>query len=553
MKNVRNAILMATVGVLIATPMVAQQNSQVNNLLMRFKNWRYGMVSVYKVTEGEPVTDLNILLGPPEPASTPEADSCRKKFDVETYVETGGEGLDEREIQIMLRSPGCKAYERYFTQKLAWQQAQFKKAFIVTTRRTVDEPFEVIGLLVQKNTESYYSLKDDLDPPSDIFLADLLQRKDLDETKLVDGVVKKMRDVLGGTAASNLLQYLENQVIQGNFENVTPEAQGIGEPGIEFVKKKHGVTTAIPEDNAQMYMRISDGAPQDYANHNEVIVSFADGISYRRYERDTVSLGYGQYDVDTTTATNRYLPKYGVELKYGLDEINYPSLWSERVALNALWGSSSLGIILPTNGWSDISTTFGNTRTMTHGGLGVNGAFDFPIKVISSSGLFHLSASYVFDDASQSDHMIFNPDNAGGQYEDYMVRFHASFQYSFAVAIDKSFLFRLRLGGTVYNMETWTFQGMNPDSLEYRKFEEQTLGGISGRVDFMTVSWSTPAGFSLSYFDETMLALAWLQIPIINQFNLRLDAKVFAPVFRDPRPWEQSAVVIPTARFIINF
>ena len=551
MKSVRIVVLLLAAGALVSSPLMAQQNSQVRNLLLRFKNWRYGMVSVYKVTEGDPVTNLNIILGPPEPEPSPEADSCRKKFDVESYVETGGEGFDERDIRILMRAPGCKAYERYYTQLLAWQQAQFKKAFVVTTRRTANEPFTVIGLLVQKNTESYYALKDDLDPPSEIFLADQLSRANLDEQKLVNGVAKSMRDVLDGTSAANLLEYLENQVIQGNFENVTPEAQGIGEEGIRFASKEYGVTTPITEDDPQMFMRISDGAPADYYKNNEVIVSVADGISYRRYERDSVSLGYGQFEVDSNANTNKFLPKYGVELKYGMEDINYPSLWSERIALNALWGSSSLGVILPTNGWSSLSTTFGNTRTMTHAGIGINGSFDFPIRIISNSGLFHVAGSYVFDDAVQSDHQLFNSDRS--RYEDFLVRFHGQFHYTFAVAIDEDFMFRLGLGGTVYGMETWSEVGNNPDSTQYQKVDNETVGGLSGRIDFMTTSWATPAGFTLSYFDETILGQAWLQIPIVTSFALRLDAKIFTPVFRDPRPWEQSAVVIPTARFIINF
>ncbi len=551
MKSTRNAILLAVTVLLAAGPTVAQQNSQVRNLLLRFKNWRYGMVSVYKVTEGEPVTNLNILLGPPEPQPSPEADSCRNRYEVENYVLTGGEGMDENEVRRLLRAPGCKAYERFYTQYTAWERAQFKKAFVVTTRRTANEPFQVIGLLVQKNTESFYTLKNDLDPPSDIFLGVDLSGVDLDESKLVQGVAKKGREILGGTSAATLLEYLENQVMQNNYENVTPEAQGIGEEGIRFARKEYGVTTPVDEDDTQTYMRISAGMPQEYQNNNEVIVSVADGVSYRRYERKTTDMGYGQFETDSTQATNANLPKYGVELTYGLDEINYPSLWSERMSLNALWGSSSLGIILPTNGWASVSEQFGNTRTMTNGGLGINGSFDFPIKVITESGVFHLSTSYIFDDASQSDHMRFNDET--NRYEDYMVRFHGSLQYSFAVAVDKDFLFRLRLGGTIYGMESWATTGSNPDSLEYRKVDDETVGGVSGRIDFMTLSWSTPVGFSLSYFDETVLTTAWLHIPIIDQFAMRLDARVFTPVFRDPRPWETSAVVIPSLKFIFNF
>lgn len=552
MRTIISTLCLAIIA-LAHVPATAQQNAQVKNLLMRFKNWRYGMVSVYKVPDGdeiESIRRLNILLGPREPEITDEAKDCKSRDDVESIVLTGGEGMDEKEIQNTLKKPGCKAYERYYTQKVAWERAQFKKAYVVTTRRNQDEPFEIIALLTQRNSESYYALKDDLDPPTDVFMPAQLNNIDLEKQFLMDGQALKGRDVLGGTAASNLLEYLNNQLIQSNYENVTPEAQGIGEEGIRFVDKKYGNTISIPEDNTQLYMRITEGWPQDYENNNEVIVSLADGVSYRRYERQMVN-NYGTMEYDSTQATNSNLPKYGVELKYGLEDINYPSLWSERLAMNAIWGSSKLGLILPTGGWSNLSTSFGNTRTMTHAGLGINGSFDFPIKVIDESGVFNLAMSYVFDDAVKSNHMVFNAD--ANQYQDFMVRYHATLQYSFAVSIDKDFLFRMRLGGTIYGMESWAEFYGSTDSSEFKNVKNTTVGGVSGRIEFMTTSWSTPAGFSLNYFDETVLGTAWLQIPVVTNFALRLDARVFAPVFRDPRPWETSAVVMPALRFIFNF
>ena len=120
-------------------------------------------------------------------------------------------------------------------------------------------------------------------------------------------------------------RYLTNQVIQGNMENVTPEAQGIGEEGIRFVKKRYGTTEGINEDSSPLYMRITEGLPQNYQNNNEIIVSALDGVSYRRFERPVINEG----EVDSAVPTNAYLPKYGVELKYGLEDINYPSIWSE--------------------------------------------------------------------------------------------------------------------------------------------------------------------------------------------------------------------------------
>lgn len=225
---------------LAMVPVQAQQNAQIKNLLLRFKNWRYGMISLYKVPdadEAESMRRLNILLGPREPEITDDAKECKSRDDVESIVLTGGEGMEEKEIQNILRKPGCKAYERYYTQKVAWEKAQFKKAYVLTTRRNQNEPFEIIGLLTQRNSESYYALKDDLDPPTDIYMPAQLQNVDLEKQFLMDGQALKGKDILGGTAAATLLDYLNNQLIQSNYENVTPEAQGIGEEGIRFVQR----------------------------------------------------------------------------------------------------------------------------------------------------------------------------------------------------------------------------------------------------------------------------------------------------------------------------
>lgn len=549
MTRLRHALYAVLMIAIFSAPAFAQQNSQINNLLLRYKNWRYGMVSVYKVAEGEDLVNLNVLLGPKEPDLPEDAKQCRGRDEIESYVLTGGEGMDDKEVQRLLRAPGCKSYERYYTQRVAWERAQFKKAYVVTTRRIPNEPYQFIGLLVQKNSESYYGLKDDLDPPSQVFLPIEL-KKDLDEAVLVNNVAMKGRDLLK-TGAKDLLEFINNQVVQGNYENVTPEAQGIGEEGIRFVPKRYGNTIGVTEDDPQTFIRITEGNPQLYQGNNEVIVSLADGVSYRRYE---VPKTAGQVDdFDTTKGTNSVLPKYGAELAYGLEAINYPSLWSERLTLNALWSSSRLGIILPSSGWASIAKDLGNTRKMTNGGLGLNGSFDFPIKVISESGVFNLSASYVFDDAKKSTHQVFDPIQRVSN--DYLVRYHGSLQYSFAIKIDKNFMFRMRLGGTVYGMETWADQVImgQQDSIQFKKSASTTVGGVSGRVDFMNTSWSTPVGFSLSYFDETVMGIAWLQVPVIDEFAIRLDAKIFTPVFRDPRPWENSAVVMPSARFIFNF
>ena len=181
MTRLRNAILVFPVLAMLAIPAESQQNSTVKNLLLRFKNWRYGMVSVFKVNEDETgVPGLNILLGPKEPDLSDEAKECKQKDEVESLVLTGGEGMDDNEQKALLGKKGCRAYERYYTQRVAWERAQFKKGYVVTTRKLPGEPFQVIALLTQRNSESYYAIKDDLDPPTDIFLALELQSKSLD-------------------------------------------------------------------------------------------------------------------------------------------------------------------------------------------------------------------------------------------------------------------------------------------------------------------------------------------------------------------------------------
>lgn len=553
MTKPRAGIALLLLSIILSLPAVGQQNAtQVRQLLQKFKNWRYGMVSVYKVNEEDgSVGKLNILLGPKEPELTDEAKLCKQRDEVESMVLTGGEGMEEKEIKKVLSAPGCKAYEKYYTQRVAWERAQFKKAYMVTMRRTGAEPVKVISLLVQKSSEAFYGMKDDLDPPSDMFLAGQLQRMNLDDTKLVDGVVKKAREILDGTPDSTLLDYLANQILQNNYENVTPESQGIGEDGISFVKRKYGNTIGVSEDDVNTFLRITEGLPQNYANDNELILSLADGITYRRYERPKSSTG--DEISDSTIATNLNPPKYGAELRYGLEDINYPSLWSQRMSLNALWGASRLGIVLPTAGWSSIASRFGSSQTLTTAGFGINGSFDFPIRLIDAAGIFNVSASFVFDDATQSENMMRNEEM--NRYDDHLIRFHASVQYSFAVKVDKDFLFRMRLGGTLYGAETWTEVPVaeGSDSLRYSKIDDEVVGGVSGRIEFMTTGWSTPAGLKISYFDESVLTKAWLQIPLSSQFAARIDASVFTPVFRDPRAWELESVVLPSINIIYNF
>jgi hypothetical protein len=361
-----------------------------------------------------------------------------------------------------------------------------------------------------------------------------------------------------------LYNYLENSVKQKEAVNITANAQGITSD-IEFLPKKFGVTKAVAEDNIQQYLRITDGQPLDYKNDDELTVGIFDLIRYRHYgklltrnnpedERDPDSVIY-----------NQYLPLFGAEIRYGLPEINYPSLWSERMTLNVMWQSNKLGIILPTNGWSNLSTSFFNQqRRLTNAGIGLYGSFDVPIKLINQGGVFNFNASYVFGDAKPNPintSLTFfgrtanqlTDSNSYRNYEiSYLPRFHAQAHYSFAINIDKYSFFRFKLGATAYMMQRFSelakFAGKDSktgkDIVEtknrlidqysyndlsiYNKYDglaiaglsglnaTETIAGLSGRIEFMTNTeeQTVPWGGALQYFDGSLSGDMWIQVPV---------------------------------------
>ncbi len=295
-----------------------------------------------------------------------------------------------------------------------------------------------------------------------------------------------------------------------------------------------------------------------YGKANELVVSM-DLISWKRYPMSYYEDSTGNLVPDTYYITNEDLPEFGVELKYGIDALSYPSMWSERMTLSALWQSVKLGIILPTSGWSNLSESIYNiNRTLTFGGVGVAAEFDFPFKVIPQSGVFHASLGYIFGDAKEpsykdaptlDDYMFYSPD--------YLIRANAQLHYTFGVSIDDDYWFRFGIGGTVYSAEHWDYkvpEDIDPPELSYSKDKTETVAGISGKIEFMSKNILTPFGASVQYFDEALGLKLWLEIPVIeNTFALRFDASGYFTAFRDPHPWEHSSVFVPQIRFIFNF
>ncbi|HRE57747.1 MAG TPA: hypothetical protein PLW09_07980 [Candidatus Kapabacteria bacterium] len=519
----------------------AQKTTEITAILNKFKNYRYSNISIFSFREEDgSIQGLNMLLGPPEPILTEQAKSAPKKDDVESYV-LDPNSLTDGEVKKLLADPKNKAYYKYYSEKVEWERKQFKKAFIVTDRYKRGEPFKVFALLTQKTTESFYGLEQDLDPPSEIYL----------ENALVKTAAPS------GSSAATLYDYCKNQVIQENVVNVTSEAQGL-DGSTALIRKRYGVTNLVDEDNIQQYLRISEGQPQDYrTGGDELTIGLVDLIRFRHYEmmRDPAT---GEV-IDSTY--NKSLPKYGVELKYGLDEINYPSLWSERMTMSVMWQSYKMGIVLPTNGWSALTTdVFNIDRRLTNAGFGAYAGFNFPMKIVNQSGVFDLSTSYVFGDAdfrpAPGTVNQFNPTGTA-----FLPRFHLQGHYSFAVNVDENSFFRFKLGGTFYSMENWVKK--ERENLETRMMDtvvvqnpndpDEQIGGISGKVEYMALSNTVPWGAGVQFFDGTILTNAWLQVPFNDQFSVKGEARMFRTVSRDPKPWEQASLFFPNLQFIVTF
>ena len=526
------------------------KNAQIRAILRNFSNYRYSDITVYRVEPGDYLTRILSRLNP-EPTPMPEtAQRFQESYGalaerIRSEILGGIETIDElrealqdepsftQAVQIRAQS-----YIDYQIGEYRRAQSNFRNVYVVTTRVRPDEgdDAKIIALLPTTRDEEEVSNMQGVDRGGIRTYIDLSQPNN---TELASLVVDAIR--------------------QESVRNVTIDAQGIdGE--IVLARPVYGNTTPISEDNLQEYMRISEGNPNRTINPdalNEVIDSLFDLVSYRRYDVGIVDSSLLEPGVEPVFT--RGLPLYGVEVRYGLEEINYPSIWSERLAVNALWGTSRLGVILPTRGWAGLSESFGQTRKLTSAGWGINTALDFPIRIISESGVFNFAGGYVFDDASSTNHKSFYSQiNAPS---DFLVRYDAQLHYSFAVNIDRDHFFRFRLGGTVYGIEAWADlpnqNNIDPQTgepvIEFQRGGTETIGGISGKIEYMATNNSTPYGAGLQYFDEAILANAWLQVPITRTFAMRIDAKGFAPILRDPRAWENKTVFIPSVRAIYNF
>lgn len=603
----------ASRGVLALTALLAVSSSyegfaqdEMKTVLRSYGNYRFNNVSVFRVREASFQAAISELLKAKNSSKSSAGNEkeVKEKLDpaIRSQVENAVDRADGdrlttlRELQArnITVDDAVNAYIDFVIANRGAGESRITGVYLITTpvmapRMTKSNVPQIIALVISRSPKSDNSAKLSGVPDEDIFTIDELRLTEMERAKY---------------GAENMYDYLEIALLQGAAQNITPEARGLGNLTSIYALPTYGNAESIPlpgqeitSRDVQQFIRISEGQPQDYILPNEVIVSY-DLISYRRYETSDYRQKFYEYSLERDilvrerdslrgigdfvsadeldmelarlaleyiTPVNTEVPKYGAELRFGNESVNFPSLWSERVSLNALWNNAKLGIILPTPLWSGLSTSFGQERSLTYAGFGINGAFDFPIKIIRNSGIFHTAFSYVFGDAEEPGYRNRRKQDELGNIipqnpndVDHLVRFNAEVHYTFASRIDDSYLFRFGIGGSVFNMETWynrlDVDANNEERLVYAKKENETIGGISGRIEFMQTSASTPWGASLQYFDEALSAGLWMQVPLTEQVAVRLDARGYAPAFRDKRAWEtNSTVFFPNVRVIWNF
>ncbi|MCB0702950.1 MAG: hypothetical protein R2863_12595 [Candidatus Kapaibacterium sp.] len=570
--------LLVAIFVFSSLGLEAQRIDDVSSILSRFKNYRFGAVNVYKITTPDEIKEIletkrkkkNTNAGQDDEACLKNAESGIKEI-VEKEILAGNSlsGIN-RAIIVSGRTPPDDIeciYNAMYATLVGGGEALSPKAYLVTSRPEKGGiPDRIIGMIYmeQEFDLANQEVREDLEFVStdNVFSYDRLKEFDIDPAKY---------------GYANLYDLTYAYLIQGNFENETMAARAIG-TDVRYLGKEYGVSQPLINDNRvtskdiQMYKRISQGQPERYRGKNNIMTVSPDLISWTQYEQQferkrdgsIATDSMGNKILDSRRATNDYLPNFGVELKYGIEGINYPSFWSNRMTLSAIWKNVKFGLILPTEGWSSFSEdVYNQQRTMTYGGVGVSGVLDFPFAIIPRSDVFQVQFGYVFGDAEpgngtasvDTDPFTFQRSLLDN---DYLMRFNTQVHYTFGISVDEDYFMRFSVGGTGYSMETWGYEiseDLENPKVNLEERGSEFIGGISGKLEFMTTNNTTPFGGGIQYFDESLQFNGWVQVPVVdNTFSIRLEANGYAVAFRkSARPWEMNSLLVPMARLIYVF
>lgn len=348
---------------------------------------------------------------------------------------------------------------------------------------------------------------------------------------------------------------------------------------IQIVPLTVSRTKSIDEDKYEhILLSISQGRPLRQADSNRMLAA-NQMIDPTLPEKGQAAIPNGfEYPYEASVGTNVIAsfvaykmtadtlpipsPDWGVELRNGFDEINYPSIWGGRLTLNAILENIKIGAVLPQfrfGGNTIDSSGFGSNHQRVIGGYGIAVSGDFTAPILENSGLFNFFGSYTFGEApldrisTMDTGVPFSAVNERG----YLMRFAAQLYYSFGFYADAGakHLFRLKIGGTVYGVDTYVrahdpSDETNPTSINLIKELSDTYGGISGKVEYMKTGQTIPWGAGLQYFDQGLLGNVWIQFAVTPRFDLKFEGKYFSALDPSTRkvthPWENASIVVPS-------
>lgn len=279
--------------------------------------------------------------------------------------------------------------------------------------------------------------------------------------------------------------------------------------------------------------------------------------------------------------------EWGVELKNGFEELNYPSIWGGRLGLNLLLGMGPyvrLGLVAPQprfngrgpNEQASAIGLFNVAEQRILGGWGASGGAYFAAPALFNSGGFDIFGTYTFSpaytesiragevNAIGAGQTTFVPGETGT-----LIRYAALAHYSFGFSLDRDrkFLFLIKIGGTLYGVDQVTRRPSDGDialgdtAAEAQMlpvgetYETESFGGVSGSIDFMKSGGAFPFGIGVRYFDESILAKAWLQFFYSEYLDLKFEGQFFTPIVRDPRAWEPGTgrIFVPSVTLVYHF
>ncbi len=561
----------ALLAILIACSGNLQSQELTKTFLRKMDYYKYSNISLYEadasavkrfsesITPGYPRTPA-LETAEQECTNTDDIKKrVQKKQPVpQTMIDEGGSPAD------------CETVKNYYTALAGL--IRIGKVYVLCERYTDGNDPVILGVMgIQAPTQQQAAdpdfLKNALNGP---ISSAVLDASDLRQFKTKEfekddstGSMIAVKGSIEGTGAENMYEYLKGMIKQNPAEKTSAIRPT---QSVAMKINKEVVTKMIGEDKVNEYLMITEGEPHkaiegDKTFSDEIVIGAADLISWRHYQNPADVQG---------EPTN--LPQYGVEMRFGNDDIGYPSLWSERVAINALWDANKLGVILPTSLWAPnilpILTLPSRFTTLTNS-VGLNFNFDFPFKLIERSGVFNASGSFMLGNGIRyNDRGPFvNPLETGIPDEmrlrkSFLMRWHGLVNYTFSIGIndpDKDNLgynLRFKIGAAGYQMEQWVPQSLGADFVPGTDRTSKLIFNPFFRIEYMSYGLSVPFGAYIQYFDGAGSGMGWIQVPISDTGFLtaiRIDGRIFLPIARAPYEWESSLVALPSLRFIFRW